>query len=168
MNMSEKNFEQESAAEVATGNIQDAIQAERELSVKQALKSYRKAVLWCLVVCMSTIMESYDVLIIGSFYAYPSFQRRFGEQLPNGKFSIPANWQLALSTTTSACLILGGFLNGWVVERFGPRKVMLVSHASLIGFIFITFFAPNLKVLLVGEMLCAIPWCVPFIPVESI
>lgn len=137
-----------------------AIEAEHELSVRQALKTYHKAVFWCIIACMSTIMESYDNMIIGSFYAYPSFQKRFGEKLADGDYTVSANWQLGLSAGTNVSMIIGGFLSGWLVDQFGPRRVMLVSHASLIGFIFITFFAPNLPVLLVGEILCGLPWYV--------
>lgn len=42
-------------------------------------------------------MESYDTMLIGTFFAYPTFQQRFGDELGNGTYSIPAEWQTALS-----------------------------------------------------------------------
>ncbi|KAL4919176.1 hypothetical protein BDW62DRAFT_46218 [Aspergillus aurantiobrunneus] len=50
----------------------------------------------------------------------------------------------------------GTFINGWASEAFGARKVVMVSLVALTGFIAITFLAPSVEVLLVGELL----WCV--------
>ncbi len=41
-------------------------------------------------------MESYDTILLGSFYAYPTFQEKFGERLATGKYQLPAQWQSAL------------------------------------------------------------------------
>lgn len=130
---------------------------EHQVTVRYAIKTYRKAVGWCLIVSMATIMESYDTYILGSFYAYPSFQKHFGEKTAKG-YQITANWQLGLNVVLNVFLIIGGFLNGWLVERVGAKKVMIGAHLSLMCFIFVTFFAPNLGVLLVGQGLCGIPW----------
>lgn len=48
------------------------------------------------------VMESYNTMLISTFFAYPTFQRSFGEQLPNGNYSIPAKWMTALGTWYSA------------------------------------------------------------------
>ena len=36
--------------------------------------------------------------------------------------------------------------------------MLLVSLVSIVSFIFLTFFASNLTVLIIGELLCGIPW----------
>jgi SP family general alpha glucoside:H+ symporter-like MFS transporter len=46
---------------------------EHTLTIRQALWVYRKAIL-SVIVSMCTIMESYDIQIISSFFAYPSFK----------------------------------------------------------------------------------------------
>lgn len=102
---------------------------------------------------MATIMESYDMQLIATFYAFPQFQRKYGERLPNGKYSVPAQWQLGLSLSSLLGLIIGVFANGSLAERFGPRKVMMVSYVVLCGMIAITFTAKNIGVLLGGEIL---------------
>lgn len=43
------------------------------------------------------IMESYDQLLIGSFYALPAFQKQFGFQTSDGSYQVAASWQSALS-----------------------------------------------------------------------
>jgi MFS transporter, SP family, general alpha glucoside:H+ symporter len=102
---------------------------------------------------MATMMESYDLILVISLYAYPSFQRKYGVPLPEGGYSIPAAWQVGLTLSTTVGMIPGVFANGWLVDRFGYRKVMMCAHISLIGLIFITFFAPSPEVLLVGCLL---------------
>lgn len=49
-------------------------------------------------------------------------------------------------------------MNGQLCTRFGYRKVMCVSLVFMAAFIFITFFANSLAVLLVGQILCGFSW----------
>ncbi|KAF6835349.1 MFS maltose permease [Colletotrichum plurivorum] len=128
-----------------------------ELTLKQAFWHYRKAVGWSLCVSNATIMESYDLLLINSFYAFPQFQQKYGVQLPNGNYSVPARWQIGLSMANLVGMIIGVFANGYCADRWGLRKVMVASHAALIGFIFITFFAPSVEILMVGVLLISLP-----------
>jgi SP family general alpha glucoside:H+ symporter-like MFS transporter len=48
---------------------------------------------------------------------------------------------------------IGAIINGWLVTAFGQRRVVLWSLVSMMAFIFIPFFAPNLIVLTIGEFL---------------
>ncbi|EEY18299.1 general alpha-glucoside permease [Verticillium alfalfae VaMs.102] len=128
---------------------------ETTLTLREALQYYHKAIAWSLAVSTATIMESYDLMLIGSFFAFPPFQRKFGIQLPNGSWSIPARWQLALGMVTNCGLILGVFANGYCADRWGFRKVLMASHAALIALIFINFFAPSVEVLTAGTFLMA-------------
>lgn len=43
------------------------------------------------------IMESYDQILIGSFFALPAFQKTFGFQTSDGSYQVSAPWQSALS-----------------------------------------------------------------------
>lgn len=135
----------------------EAHRVEVNLTVKQALSHYKKAVAWSLAISMSTIMDSYDLLLITSFFAFPQFQQKYGVELADGSWSIPAKWQLALICVMNCGLIAGVFANGYCADRWGFRKVFMVAHVFLSGFIFVTFFAPNVKVLLVGTFLMQVP-----------
>lgn len=35
---------------------------------------------------------------------------------------------------------------------------MIVAQIAMIAFIFVLFFAPNVSILVVGEVLCGLPW----------
>jgi MFS transporter, SP family, general alpha glucoside:H+ symporter len=80
---------------------QDITQEEKEMTIMQALKIYKKAVLWSLVISTCVIMEGYDTNLMGNFFAYPSFQRKYGhfvhvtKQTPSG-YSLTAAWQSGL------------------------------------------------------------------------
>jgi hypothetical protein len=49
-----------------------ATAAEHSLTFWQALKTYRKAAFWSVLVSTSIIMEGYDTTLIGSFYGLRS------------------------------------------------------------------------------------------------
>ncbi|KAI0008805.1 general substrate transporter [Xylariaceae sp. FL0662B] len=136
-----------------------AAETEHALSFVQAVRKYPKAVMWSVLLSASIIMEGYDIVLISSFYAQPSFSRRYGDwDEASGTYQISASWQNGLSNAVSVGTIIGAFANGYFTHRFGYRKVLLASLTSIVAFIFIPFFAPNLPVLLLGEFLCGIPW----------
>lgn len=55
---------------------EDRAHVEQTLTPGQAIKAYPMAIFWCLAVSMCVIMEGYDTILIGNFFAFPSFQRQ--------------------------------------------------------------------------------------------
>ncbi|KAH8901621.1 sugar transporter [Thozetella sp. PMI_491] len=138
---------------------QQAAEAEHALTFAAAIRKYPKAVIWSVLLSTCIIMEGYDIVLMSSFFAQPSFSKRFGDYDPGtDSYQISASWQNGLSNAVSVGTIVGAFANGYFTHKFGYRKVLLASLALIVAFIFISFFAPNLAVLLVGEFLCGIPW----------
>lgn len=104
-------------------------------------------------------MEGYDIVLMSSFFAQPAFRQRYGEFDANSKsYQISASWQNGLSNAVSVGTIIGAFANGYFTHKFGYRMVLLASLVAICAFIFVSFFAPSLPVLLVGQFLCGIPW----------
>lgn len=130
---------------------------EHQMSLWQGLKLYPKAVAWSVLLSTAIVMEGYDVVLMGSFYALPSFKKKYGELNADGTYGIPAAWQAGLSNAMNSGQILGLFATGIISERFGYRKTMMGSLLLIIGFVFILFFAPNKATLLVGEILMGLP-----------
>jgi len=96
---------------------------------------------------------------MNSFFAQPVFSRKYGQyDRHSDKYQITASWQNGLSNAVSVGTIIGAFANGYFSHRFGYRLVLLMSLVAISAFIFISFFAPNLPVLLVGQFFCGIPW----------
>ncbi|KAG7528581.1 hypothetical protein FFLO_06067 [Filobasidium floriforme] len=140
--------------------LADAIEATKEQKdqgFKSAFSQYGPAMLWSIVFSSAIIMEGYDTLLLGQFYAQPAFARRFGKLNPvKGIYEIPTKWQTSLGVSTQIGNILGLQITGWASERFGYRITMLVALICLTGFLFIQFFAANLGMLLAGYLLLGV------------
>jgi SP family general alpha glucoside:H+ symporter-like MFS transporter len=52
----------------------------------------------------------------------------------------------------------GIFISSWAQDRWGYRGTLQIALVFLTGFIFIVFFASDVKVLFAGELLCGLPW----------
>ncbi|KAJ7600403.1 MFS transporter [Mycena floridula] len=141
-----------------TQEAKTASDNEHNMTLLQGIKLYPKAVAWSLLISTCIAMEGYDVCLLGNFYAFPQFRQKYGEQLPDGTYQITAPWQSGLSNGANVGEILGLFLNGLVSERFGYRYTVMACLTCIIGFTAIFFTAQNVQTLLVGEILCGIPW----------
>ncbi|KAJ5611046.1 general alpha-glucoside permease [Penicillium lagena] len=136
---------------------------EKHMGPRESIKAYPQAIMWSLVMALCVIMEGYDTALLGNFFAYPAFQIKFGRHVgvtpstPSG-YLLSAPWQAGVSQSTNVGGFIGAILNGWLVNAYGQRRVVLWSLIILEALIFIPFFAPNLTVLLIGEFLLGIPW----------
>lgn len=140
-------------------NAKENDQKDKNMSLKEGLKTFPKAAMWSVVLSTAIIMEGYDVTLLNSFYGFPDFVRKFGEYFPEKEaYEIPAKWQTALSMAVYVGEIIGLFIAGSVSDRIGYRKTTMGALAMITGFIFIVFFAPNIEVLLVGHILLGLPW----------
>lgn len=140
-------------------NAKENDQKEKNMSLKEGLKTFPKAAMWSIALSTALIMEGYDVNLLNSFYSFPDFLKKFGEYYPDqGIYQIPARWQTALSMAVNVGEIIGLFIAGIVSDRIGYRKTLIASLMMVTCFIFIVFFAPGVEVLLVGEILLGLPW----------
>lgn len=127
--------------------------------IVSALRLHYKAVFWAFVVSMCVIMEGYDTSLLNNFYAFPAFAKKFGKfDAGSGKYQLTAPWQAGLGNSSGVGAFFGAFLNGFLVDRFGHKNVVLGSLLMLTAFLFIVFFSNSIEVLLVGEILCGFPW----------
>ncbi len=136
----------------------EATQAQEQMSLAKAIKTYPNAIMFSLILSLAVIMEGYDTLLIGNFFAMPAFARKYGVCNAEGKCEIPAPWQSGLTNGSQVGSIIGLQLTGIASERYGYRRTILVALAFMTAFIFIPFFAPNLTVLLIGQILQGLPW----------
>ncbi|KAL6245551.1 hypothetical protein RBB50_007550 [Rhinocladiella similis] len=137
---------------------QEATEHEHKMGIWKAIKTYPKAVGWSVLASTALVMEGYDLVVIGSFYGFPEFQKKYGEKQPDGTYVVSAPWQTGLSNGALVGEILGLMACGILAERMGYRFTIGLALILVICFIFITFFAVNIQMLLVGEILCGLPW----------
>ena len=132
---------------------------EKSMSLAEAFKLYPKAMGWSVLLSTAIIMEGYDTLLLANFFGLPAFQKKYGTLDPaTGVYNISAAWRSGLTNGASVGEILGLFAAGIIQERIGYRKTMIGALVMVACCIFITFFAVNLPMLLVGEILCGLPW----------
>lgn len=144
---------------VDTAGAQTAFTAERSETFIGSIKKNKRAVMWSLILSTAIIMEGYDTSLLPSFYGYPSFQKHYGEYYPDiDGYQLSGPWQAGLSNGVNVGVIFGGFINGWASNRFGYKKTMTVAMTFMAAALFVVFFSPNVVVLLVGEILCGLPW----------
>ena len=101
--------------DMSTTKVAEAYRAamtEHKMGFWKAVRIYKKGMFWSAVmavvriavltdhradVLQCIIMESYDTILVGSFYALPAFQQQFGIQLANGTYQLTAPIQTAFS-----------------------------------------------------------------------
>ncbi|KAJ6169209.1 hypothetical protein N7497_002052 [Penicillium chrysogenum] len=139
-------------------NAKAATEKEQSMSLMQGIRLYPKAVLWSVLISTCIAMEGYDISLVNNFYAFPQFNRKYGELLADGSYEVSAAWQAGLSNGAYCGEIIGLFINGWASERFGYRYTIMACLILVTAWTSIFFTAKNVQALLAAEILCGIPW----------
>ncbi|KAH7201091.1 hypothetical protein BKA60DRAFT_657983 [Fusarium oxysporum] len=137
---------------------ENAAAAEHNMTFMEGLRAYPKAMGWSIALSTCIIMEGYDTILIGNLYAMKPFNEYYGHPSSQGGYSISAAWQSGLTNGASVGEILGLYISGWLADRYGYKKVLATALVMMTAFIFIQFFSVSLSMLLVGEILCGLPW----------
>lgn len=132
---------------------------EQMLPLGSALRSYPMAVMWCVIISASLIMESYDTLLVTQLPANPVFAAKFGVMLPGGAgYQLKSTYQSLLGVGPTVGEVIGLLINGWLAERLGHRKMILISLILTAAFLFIPFFSNNIGGIIAGFFLIGIPF----------
>jgi SP family general alpha glucoside:H+ symporter-like MFS transporter len=77
-------------ASVGRVKIHASTEREQKMTLLEGLKHYPKAVWRSVFISTATIVEGYKISLLGSFYSFPAFQKKFGARLGNGTYNISA------------------------------------------------------------------------------
>lgn len=80
---------------------------EHKMGLWQGIRLYPKAIMWAGLISLCCAMEGYDIALIGNFYAFPPFNRKYGELQPDGSYQVPARWQAGISNGAQCGQIIG-------------------------------------------------------------
>ncbi|KAK6381654.1 hypothetical protein LTS17_004713 [Exophiala oligosperma] len=138
-------------------DAEDAIRDDHQLSLLQSVKLYPKAIAWSAALSAASIMDGYDLHVPGLLYAVPAFQKAYGQRRSDGSYQISAAWQSGLNNGSTIGQLGGLFLAGYLTERLGFRKTLMIALLVAPCVILIQFFAPSLAVLEVGQILLGVP-----------
>ncbi|KAH7123103.1 general substrate transporter [Dactylonectria macrodidyma] len=140
-------------------DAREATDLEHSLTIRDSIRLYPKAIGFSLLFSTAIIMEGYDLSLLGSFYGYDAFKQKFGNEADSdGNPIISADWQTYIQVGGMCGQIIGLYINGWVSDNFGYKRTMMATQILMICLLFFPFFAPNLSVLLAGNILLGIPW----------
>ncbi|PGG96237.1 hypothetical protein AJ79_09673 [Helicocarpus griseus UAMH5409] len=135
-----------------------ATHTEHQMTVREAMRIYKKAIGWSIVLSLTLVMEGFDKTLMTSFFAFPSFQRDYGTRIEGkDEYQISTTWQASLTNCALVGETIGLLLNGYLTDRFGNPKTMTASLFAHALFIFLSFFAKSLNMLLASQILCGIP-----------
>ncbi|GAB7358937.1 hypothetical protein MBLNU230_g5013t1 [Neophaeotheca triangularis] len=126
---------------------------------KQLFRTYWPAVMYSMLLSLALVMEGMDVGLINNFFAHPAYIRRFQTGVDEeGEAYISGRWQSIIGAGNNVGSILGLLLNGFLQSRYGSKKVYIFAMTLMGCTIFVLFFAQSVEMLLVGNLLCGIPW----------
>jgi SP family general alpha glucoside:H+ symporter-like MFS transporter len=155
-----------------------AINNEHNMSVRQSLRFWWKAIVFSFIISLCVVMEGYDTSLMNKFFAFQPFRNRFGDEVDaDGNKLVSARWQTiilngtqvrrfftrvstegTLLTQTKVGCILGLIINGYITEWIGYKKTMIGSMLFMTCAIFIPFFSTGLEMFLVGGIIQGLPW----------
>lgn len=138
-------------------DIYEVTEREKNMTLKEGIKEYNKAIIWSVIVSLTIVMDGYNITLLGSLFGFPSFKRQFGDELRDGSYDLTASWQTSLSMMNSVGNIFGIMAGSWSVDKLGHKVLMQICFVLIIGFTFILVFANTKVVLLVGQLLLGFP-----------
>jgi SP family general alpha glucoside:H+ symporter-like MFS transporter len=141
-----------------TADANKATASEQKMTLMEGLRLYPKAVAWSVLLSAAIIMEGFDKVLIANLMAVPAFRERFGSPIADGSYQITAAWQAGLTNGAFVGEMMGLMINGIIADRLGYKKTMIGALFFVNLAIFVVFFAQNIQMLLVGLILCGIPW----------
>jgi SP family general alpha glucoside:H+ symporter-like MFS transporter len=141
-----------------TVNANKATQSEQNMTLMEGLRLYPKAVAWSVLLSAAIIMEGFDKVLIANLMAVPAFKQKFGQPIADGTFEVSADWQAGLTNGAFVGEMAGLMINGIIADRLGYKKTMIGALFVVNLAIFVVFFAHNIQMLLVGLILCGVPW----------
>lgn len=65
-----------------------ASDSEQSMSLLQGIRLYPKAIAWSILISTCIAMEGYDVALVNNFYAFDTFNRKYGVEISPGKFEV--------------------------------------------------------------------------------
>lgn len=85
-----------------------ATDKERNMTLMEGIRTYPKAVAWSVLISTCIAMEGYDISLVNNFYAFATFNRKYGEMMADGTYQVPAR----------VCLV--SFQGNWWESRCSP------------------------------------------------
>lgn len=78
-----------------------AISNEQNMTVRQALRFWYKAIVFSFIISLCVVMEGYDTSLMNKFFAFTPFRNRFGDEVDaDGNKLVSSRWQTIILNGT--------------------------------------------------------------------
>lgn len=85
-----------------------AISNEQQMSVRQSIRLWWKAIVFSFVISLCVVMEGYDTSLMNKFFAFTPFRNRFGDEIDaDGNKLVSSRWQTIILNGTQVRATLG-------------------------------------------------------------
>lgn len=106
--VSPEKIEGHVAERAASGSYQNApedtivaISNEHNISVRQSLRVWWKAIVFSFIISLCVVMEGYDTSLMNKFFAFTPFRNRFGDEVDaDGNKLVSSRWQTIILNGT--------------------------------------------------------------------
>ncbi|GAB7348640.1 hypothetical protein MBLNU459_g7012t1 [Dothideomycetes sp. NU459] len=145
-----KIYQTETAEQTALGD--DLFEADRELSIWQAIGAYPRICLYALAACAAGMNFGYDQIVNGASVSLPSFLLYFGAMTPEHELYLPSVWASLWTAMSALMQAVGGICVGYVSDRLGRKWTAFAFCFLSAGGIAIQFASHSRGMLLAGKM----------------
>lgn len=84
-----------------------AINNEHNMTVRQSLRFWWKAIIFSFIISLCVVMEGYDTSLMNKFFAFQPFCDRFGDQVDaQGTRIVSSRWQTIILNGTQVRIAL--------------------------------------------------------------
>lgn len=98
-----------------------AIDNEHNMTIRQSLRFWWKAIVFSFIISLAVVMEGYDTSLMNKFFAFEPFKNRFGDQVnPEGGMVVSSRWQTIILNGTQVS-------RGYAETTFTPEPSMLID-----------------------------------------
>lgn len=85
----------------AVDDTNAAINNEHNMSVRESLRFWWKAIVFSFVISLCVVMEGYDTSLMNKFFAFTPFKNKFGDEVDaEGNKLVSARWQTIILNGT--------------------------------------------------------------------
>lgn len=128
---------------------------EHTLTIRQALVKHRTAVLWAILFCLPNVIIGYEPTIVGTLVGVPAFRKKFGYEHPvgSGTYILAPSWISAFAYAPAIGYMLSALWSGWCVDRFGPRKTLIVAMTLSFATLLLEVLGNSAATIFVGDLL---------------
>lgn len=86
-----------------------AINNEHQMSVRQSIRLWWKAIVFSFVISLCVVMEGYDTSLMNKFFAFTPFRNRFGDEIDaDGNKLVSSRWQTIILNGTQVSVASHG------------------------------------------------------------